>query len=72
MATRSLARAAHSKKRDPMHTKHRAVPAAIIFILAVCAFLGGLAINNAWAVVAAIFVMTLAAIFATAFYLRGC
>jgi hypothetical protein len=54
-----------------MHTKHRAVPAAIIFVLAVCAFLVGLAINNAWVVAAALIVLTLAAIFATAFYLQG-
>jgi hypothetical protein len=54
-----------------MYTKHRAATAAIIFVLAVCALLVGLAINNAWVTIAAIFVVTLAAIFATAFYLQG-
>ena len=54
-----------------MYTKLRAVTAANIIGLALCAFLVGLAINNAWVVGAAIFVMTLAAIFATAFYLQG-
>lgn len=54
-----------------MYTKHRAATAAIIFVLALCAFLVGLAIDNAWVIVAAIFVVTLAAIFATAFYLQG-
>jgi membrane protein YdbS with pleckstrin-like domain len=71
MATRDCARAARSKKRDPMSTKHRAATAAIVFVLAVCAFLVGLAIDNTWVIIAAIFVMTLAAIFATAFYLQG-
>jgi hypothetical protein len=54
-----------------MSTKHRAATAAIIFILALCAFLVGLAIDNAWVSVAAVFVVTLAAIFAMAFYLQG-
>jgi membrane protein implicated in regulation of membrane protease activity len=53
-----------------MCSKHAATTAAIILVLAVCAFLVGLALDNAWVSIVAICVATLAAIYATAFYLQ--
>ena len=54
-----------------MYPTRAATTAAIILVLAICAFVVGFAINNAWVSVVAICIATLAAIYATAFYLQG-
>ncbi len=54
-----------------MYTKRVAMIAAIVLVLAVCAFFVGLALNIAWVSIVGICVATLAAIYATTFYLQG-